>query len=58
MESAGLHGTAGLDGGTLIAGDVGSSFRTTLDHEDARRVLETVVPFDPSAVPQPIDGLG
>lgn len=26
--------------------------------EDARRVLETVVPFDPSAVPQPIGGLG
>ncbi len=26
--------------------------------EDARRVLETVVPFDPSAEPQPIEGLG
>jgi hypothetical protein len=63
MEVAGFHGTAGTDGdgiyaGTLISGDVGLSFRTTLDQEDARRVLETVVPFDPSAVPQPIDGLG
>jgi hypothetical protein len=37
---------------------VGLSFRTTLEQEDARRVLETVVPFDPSVEPQPIDGLG
>jgi hypothetical protein len=44
--------------GTLISGDVGLSFRTTLGEEDARRVLETVVPFDPSAEPQPIDGTG
>lgn len=63
MEVAGFSGTAGVDrgslySGTLISGDVGLSFRTTLDQEDARRVLETVVPFDPSAEPQPIDGTG
>jgi hypothetical protein len=63
MEVAGFHGTAGMDdndiyAGTLISGDVGLSFRTTLGEEDARRVLETVVPFDPSAEPQPIDGTG
>jgi hypothetical protein len=37
--------------GTLVSGDVGLGFRTTLSPADVRQVLETLVPFDPEDEP-------
>ncbi len=40
--------------GTLVSGDVGLGFRTTLAPAEARQVLETLVAFDPEEEPSHI----
>lgn len=59
LEVAGFGGVAQQDddvySGTLVAGEVGLKFQTTLTAAAAQQVLETVVEFDPGDEPSHID---
>jgi hypothetical protein len=61
LEVAGFSGVAYPDddvySGTLVSGEVGLWFETTLTAAAAQQLLDTVVEFDPDDEPQPIDGL-